>query len=181
MRTNNYLSRPLVINYAHLFLLVLLTTVCLSASGQNEKVERAALKLEIAANETDQYITDIPASRYFVKEKILQIYCGETLFVECEIQGDSIHKMQVVEKNLNPSKTIEINFSQSAEDRKNIRTNLSVRNPFEKKLSYQAFMFSPKSEQWVNTSIIPVLPKLVNYELWPHAIISLVLVEWKLE
>lgn len=149
--------------------------------SQNEKEKRESYRLEIAANETQQYAMEVQESPYFVKDKILQIYCNETIFVECEVQSDSISTMKVVDKNINPEKTIVINFTQDAEDRKNIRTDLRIKNPFDKKLIYEAMMFTPISQQWKSTSIIPVEAKLENFEMWPHSIITLVLDNWKLE
>lgn len=153
----------------------------LSLYSQNDKPKRSTFKLEIAANETQQYAADIPESQYFVKEKILQLYCGEKIFVECETQGDSISKMKVVEKNINPEKTIVIEFTQNTENRKEIYTQLWVKNPFAKTLKYDAFMYTPISQQWKSTSILPIRPNLQNFETWPHAIITLALQNWRLE
>ncbi|MBD8083299.1 hypothetical protein [Chryseobacterium caseinilyticum] len=163
------------------FIIIVFSIFSLSLYSQNDTPKRNSYKLEIAANETQQYAADIPESPYFVKEKILQIYCGEKIFVECEIQGDSISKMKVVEKNINPEKTIIIDFSQNSENRKEIRTDLNVKNPFSKKLIYEALMFTPISQKWKSTSIIPIMPNLENFEMWPHSIVTLVLENWKLE
>ncbi len=141
--------------------------------------KRKAFTLEIAADETHQYKMDVPETPYFVKEKILQIYCGEKLFIECEISNDTISSMKVVEKNENPTKTIEIDFIQNAEDRKNIITMLSVTNPFQKDIIYDAHMYTPRSQDWVKTSIIPVRSKLMAFESWGHSIITLVLDNWR--
>jgi hypothetical protein len=162
-----------------IFLIILFLSI--SLYSQNDKPKRSSYKLEIAANETQQYAADIPESPYFVKEKTLQIYSGEKIFVECEIQDDSISKMKVVEKNINPQKTIIIDFTQNAEDRKSIRTDLRVKNPFNKKLNYNALMFTPISQQWKKTSIIPIYPNLENFEMWPHAIVTIVLENWRFE
>lgn len=162
-------------------ILTIILIFSLSLYSQNDKPKRTTFKLEIAANETQQYAADIPESSFFVKEKILQIYCGEKIFVECEIKGDSISKMKVVEKNIHPEKTIEIEFTQNSENRKEISTQLWVKNPFSKTLRYDAFMFTPISQQWKSTSIIPIRPNLQNFEHWPHAIISLVLQNWRIE
>jgi len=86
--------------------------------SQNDKLLRNAYRLTIAADETQQYGMDVKSTPYFVKEKVLQLFCGESVFVECEVQGDSISSMKVVEKNLNPKKTIVIEFIQESSDRK---------------------------------------------------------------
>jgi hypothetical protein len=161
--------------------LVLVLMLSLSLIAQNEKPFRSAYKLEIAANETQQYAMDVQESPYFVKEKILQIYCGEKIFIECETQADTIIKMMVVEKNTHPEKTIEIDLNQNTENRKEIYTKLWVKNPFAKTLRYDVLMFTPLSQKWKSTSILPIMPNLQNFETWPHSIITLVLQNWKLE
>ena len=147
----------------------------------NAQEKRKAFTLEIAADATQQYEAAIPESPYFVKENSLQIYCGEKLLVECEVVNNKITAMKVVEENLNPEKTIEIDFSQSAEDRSKINTTLIVKNPFDRNLMYDALMFTPLGQEWRKTSIIPVRPKLMSFEMWPHAIVTLVLENWRLE
>jgi hypothetical protein len=48
--------------------------------------------------------------------------------------------------NTHPEKTIEIEFTQDAKDRKNIGTMLTVKNPFKKNLKYSALMYTPISQ-----------------------------------
>ena len=157
------------------FILISLLFTIISFSQQKRK----PITLEIAANETQQYKAEIPESSYFVKDKILQIYCGEKVYVECEIVEDTISEMKIVENNVNPKRTIEIEFTQDSNDRKNINTMLQIKNPFEKDLVYEAIMLTPRSEEWRKTSTIPVRAKLLSFETWPHTIISLVLENWK--
>ena len=150
-------------------------------SAQKESEKRKAFTLEIAANETQQYQAEIAESPYFVKDKLLQIYCGEKIFIECDIAGDSISSMKVVQKNVNTKRTIEINFTQESSNRRSIITMLEVKNPFNQDLIYEASMLTPKSNNWKSTSIIPVQANLISFETWPHAIISLALMNWKLK
>jgi len=160
----------------HLLLAFLLLSIF-----SNAQEKRKAFTLEIAADETQQYEAAIPESPYFVKDNILQIYCGEKLLVECEVVNNKITAMKVVYENTNPERTIEIDFSQSAEDRSKINTKLIVKNPFDRNLMYDALMFTPLGQEWKKTSIIPIRPKLMNFEMWPHAIVTLVLENWRLE
>lgn len=51
------------------------------------------------------------SSPYFVREKILQIYSGEKLFIEVEIEKKEIISMKVVKENINPEKTIEVELT----------------------------------------------------------------------
>jgi hypothetical protein len=158
---------------------ILLLHLCI-VSVTLAQTNRKAFTLEMAADATHQYKMDVKESPYFVKEKILQLYCGEKLFVECEIAADTIATMKVVPENIHPERTIAIEFNQDTEDRKNIGTTLSVKNPFKKSLKYSALMYTPLGQTWTSTSIIPVYPGLIGFEMWPHAIVTLVLEEWEL-
>lgn len=161
------------------FLLLLILFSSLSFS-QNEKDNREPFYLNIVVDSDNNYGMDVQASPYFVKDDILQIYPTEKLFIETEVKNDTIYSMKVVKENLYPEKTIVVDFKQSAEDRTKISMFLNVKNPFDKNLIYKARMFTPFSNELKATSIIPVKPKLSAIEIWPHAIVSLVLTDWEL-
>ena len=158
------------------FILILSSIICHS---QNHKVDREAFRLELVADAENNYSADIPKSPYFVKAKVIQIYPSEELFVETEIKGDSIFSMNVVEKIAFPKKTIKLKFLQNVTDRKNTQMILSVVNPFDKKMKYDAIMYILVGQQWVPTSIIPIQPKLVGYETWPDVITTIALENWR--
>ena len=86
--------------------------------------------------------------------------------------------MKVVADNLNPKKTIVIKFTQDSSDRANIITTLNIENPFDKDLIYEAGMYTPISQKWKSTSVIPIRATLQSFETWPHSIITLVLDRW---
>jgi hypothetical protein len=153
-------------------------TIC---QAQNQNPQREPLDLNLAVDTIHYYSAQIPKSPYFVKEKVLQIYPSEKLLIEAEIKGDSIYSMEVVKEKTHPEKTIEVEFSQDASDRAKISMMLIVKNPFNKKLNYNALMYTPTSDHWHSTSIIPIRPNLVNYETWGYTIISLVLDKWRFE
>lgn len=157
-------------------------TFCLAFSmgfAQNSVENRKAFTFKIPADDKLYYQMEVEESPYFIKDKVLQIYCNEKVFVECEVAADTIRSMKVVKENLNPNRTIIIDFNQNGDDKKSIRTNLNVKNPFDRTLLYEAMMYTPLSPEWEETSIIPIRPKLQNFEMWPHAIITLILDNWK--
>jgi hypothetical protein len=160
------------------FFAFLLFFVC---NSQNTKTNRDTFKLELIVDAENNYSMQVPNSPYFVKEKILQIYPSEKLYIETVIKNDSIYSMEVVDKNVNPKRTIEIEFLQNVTDRTDKQMLLKVTNPFDKKLNYDAAMFIVGHDKWVSTSIIPILPNLVNYETWQDTIITLVLENWRFE
>ncbi len=164
-----------------IFSLILLLIIGFSLNAQNEKPEREAFKLKVAIDSVNFYQQDVAKSPYFVKEQILQIYPSEKIFIETEIKSDSIYSMSVVKENLNPEKTIIVEFNQNVNGRMHDGMMLSVKNPFDKTLKYEALMYINGGTEWIPTSIIPIRPNLVNYELWNDVILSLVLVEWKIE
>ena len=158
------------------FILILLSAICQS---QNEKSEREPFKLEIVADAENNYSANISKFPYFVKEKVLQIYPGEELNIETEIKGDSIFSMKVVDKIAFPEKTIKLKFFQNAPDRKNTQMLLSIVNPFDRKLIYNAMIYTVAGQRWSPTSIIPIQPGLVGYETWPDVIATMALEKWR--
>lgn len=149
--------------------------------GQNEKEYREEFTLKIPIDSVQFYQQEVPKSKYFVKEGVLQIFPGENLYVEAEINGNKITSMKVVKKNLNPAKTIEIKFFQTTEGRKHEQMMLEVKNPFNKELNYDAMMYIVGHDNWMKTSIIPIKPKLMNFEMWNDVIITLVLNNWRIK
>jgi len=86
-----------------------ITVILLSLSlaftyAQNKKPNREAFTLTLPVDGEQYYEWDVKNSPYFVDEKVLQIYPGEELFVEVEIENNEIISMKVVEENLNPEK-----------------------------------------------------------------------------
>jgi len=149
--------------------------------AQNEKPNREAFTLQLPVDEEQYYEQEVQNSPYFVKEKVLQIYPGEKLFVEVETKKNEIISMKVVKENLKPEKTIEINFTQTVEDRKSKFMMLEISNPFKKDLEYKAMTFIVGHGKWINTNVLPIKAKLSNFEIWNDVIITLVLTEWKLK
>jgi hypothetical protein len=163
------------------FITAVVLFTCALLNAQNDKPTREAFELKLSINNEQYYGMQVEKAPYFVKEKVLQIYPGEKLFIEAEVKDDVFVSMKVVERNLNPDKTIELNFYQNVEDKKHQQMYLTIKNPFNKKLNFNASMYIVGGDDWYETSIIPVFPGLTNYEMWNDVIISLVLNNWRLE
>ena len=116
---------------------------------------------------------------YFVHEKILQVFPGENLFVETEVAGDTIASMKVVKEIKHPEKTITIKFEQVIKDKVPQQMILTVSNPFTKSLLYNAAMYRVGSNDWSETSIVPVRAGLSTMEMWSDIIITLALHDWR--
>ncbi|WP_262149767.1 hypothetical protein [Chryseobacterium foetidum] len=149
------------------------------AQIDNEFRDEFTLKLPV--DSVHFYQQDVKKSKYFVQEGVLQIYPGEKLFVETEDDGTKFTSMKVVKNNRNPAKTIEISFYQDFEGREHQQMILEIKNPFNKSLNYDAMMYVVGQKDWLSTTIIPIKPKLMNFEMWNDVIITLVLSNWRLE
>ena len=160
------------------FVFVFITSV---GFAQNDQPERDAFNLKLAIDGEQYYGMEVKKAPYFVKEKILQIYPGDKLFIETEIKKDTIFSMKIVKENKFPKKTIELEFVQDTQDKAHQQMMLNVKNPFDKSLIYNAAMFRVGSDSWTETSIIPIRPGLTNFETWADVIITLVLSSWRFE
>ncbi|MDD4969659.1 MAG: hypothetical protein PHT07_09550 [Paludibacter sp.] len=158
--------------------------LCLSFTfvlAQNEKPYRDAYTLRLPVDGKQFYEQKLEKSPYFVKENILQLYPEEKLFIEVEITKNKITSMKVVKENLNPEKTIKIDFTQSISNRKNEYMKLEIVNPFKKDIEYKALMYILGHDKWIETNVYPVRAKLTGIEMWNDLIITLALSDWKLK
>lgn len=125
------------------------------------------------------YESHIPSAPYIVGPKVLQLFPGDTVFIEVELSNGVFTDIKSVKENKHPDKTIEIWFAQTVNNNVHENMMLKVRNPFKRDLSYVALIHILSPDKWVNTSIIPVKAGLVGFEMWPDVIISIALSEWK--
>ena len=75
------------------------------------------------------YVSHIPASPFIVGPRILQIFPGETVFIEVEQSNGLITGISSVKENKNPTKTLEISFVQNLENDVHSGMMLKVKNP----------------------------------------------------
>jgi hypothetical protein len=158
--------------------LMLINSIC---NSQNEIKERKPFVLKLAVDNDQFYKMNVEKSNYFVKENILQIYPSEKLNIEVQISNNTISSMKVVKDIINPKTTIQIEFRQNIKNRKSESMMLIVKNPFNKKLIYDAQMYIVGHKKWIQTSIIPIAPNIVGYETWGDIIITLALSKWRFE
>jgi hypothetical protein len=159
-------------------ILISINSICYS---QNDIKERQPFVLKLAVDNDQFYKMNVEKSNYFVKENILQIYPSEKLNIEVQINNNSISSMKVVKKITNPKTTIQIEFKQNIKDKKSEGMMLIVKNPFNKKLIYDANMYIVGHNKWIPTSIMPILPNIIGYETWSDVIITLALDKWRFE
>lgn len=162
-------------------ILILVFFFCCSVNAQNLVPDREEFKLTLAVDNENFYSSLVKKSPYFIEEKILQIYPSEKLNVEVEIQFNKIHTMKVVRQNINPERTITIEFRQETKGNLHDGMILVVSNPFNKNLKYNAEMFLVGGEKWLPTSILSIPPGIPSYEMWRDNIVTLVLSDWRFE
>lgn len=163
-----------------LLLVLIFGLISLNLFSQNETPSRQEFDLKLSVDGEQYYQQKIVKSPYFVKDKILQIYPGEKLFIEIVRTKNLIDSMKVVKENINPNKTITVELTQNVKDRKSESMILMVVNPFDKDLEYKAMMYIVGHNKWIQTNVLPVKSKLTGYETWSDVIITLVLSDWKL-
>lgn len=162
-------------------ILILLAVSSISYS-QSEIVQREPFALKLIVNDKEPYEMNVAKGDYFVQKKILQIYPSEKLNIEVEVKSDTIYSMKVVDQNVNPKKTIRIEFIQNVKNDRAEGMTLAIQNPFDKKLNYDAAMFVVgHNKELVPTTVLPIQPNKVNLEKWDDVIVTLVLDKWRFE
>jgi hypothetical protein len=162
-----------------LSILLLLSISC--AYGQNDKPERTEMNISLYVDSTHYYNTDVKPGAYFIAENILQIYASEKVFVEVETNKFGITSMKTVKENINPSKTLVIEFFQEAKDSRHNSMKLRITNPLGKTLKYKAKTLSSNSDKWISANVQPVNPGATQTEAWKDVVVKLMLTDWELE
>lgn len=160
-------------------IILFLTAFNAISQSANERTSRDSFTLKMPVSKETYYETHIQSSPFVVGPKILQLFPGESVFIEVEQKDGLITDIKSVRENTNKNKTLEISFRQNVENDKHADMVLKVKNPFKQDLSYEATIRLMKTEKWVSTSIIPVKAGLVGVEMWPDVIISIALSELK--
>jgi hypothetical protein len=163
---------------------IFLIIVCVNQnlSGQDTTgLRRAAYKQTLAVDRNSTFDQQVPESPYVFPDKTIQIYPGETIFVEISLRNSDIIGFEAVKQITDSTRTIIINLKQVSEKGVHTQTMLSIYNPFPKKLVYQAVMSTLGKTKWIHTDVWPVEPKLSGIEMWPELILSLGLGNWTFE
>ena len=155
-------------------------TFSVNSKGQDTTVlKRTPYTLRIVVDKVNFYEDQIGATPYVFPNNGIQIYPGETIYVEVEQDNGVIKSMKAVKEINNPKTTLTITFSQKCENNIHQMMMLKIQNPFPKDLNYKAKMFLLKQNKWVNTNVYPVTAGLSAFETWPDIIISLGLDSWE--
>jgi hypothetical protein len=163
-----------------LIVTALTITWTLLAVGQDStQLKRTPYKLAVAVDKKTVYEEDINATPYVLPNKAIQLYPGETIYVEIEQKDGIITTVTAVDKVKNPEKTIVISFSQTSKKKVHELTMLKIINPFPVDLIYKSKIFLLKQNRWVDTNVYPVAAKLSAFETWPDIITSIALGNWE--
>ncbi len=165
-----------------LFIVVLQIAVAQLCIGQNDLACRSAFVLKVAVSNDNVYVDSVAVSPYVLKGSTLQIYPGEKIFLEMEVDSGKVKSVKTVKQNQNPDKTMEISFKQNIEGKENKGMMLNIeKNPFKEKLKYKVAMYLAQYKKWAPTNVMPVMPGTGSYETWPDAIVTIALYGWTLE
>jgi len=152
--------------------------LCLAQSTVNS---RPPFNLKLFVNDSTFYEAKMAATMFVIDKKTIQIFPGEKLFIEAELANDSLVNLKVVPEIINKEKTLTIVFMQENENKLHKQMRLSITNPFSKQLEYNAQINLMKYKKWTKTSVMPALPGLESYEIWPDIITTAVLYNFHLK
>jgi len=163
-----------------IFLLSLfLASAGITAFGrQDSLLKRTPYKLSIAVDKKTVYEEMLKEAPYVLPDKTIQLYPGETLFIEVDQTDGNIQSLKAVKEIKDSSKTVILKFVQVVEKKKHAQMMLTVVNPFRYNLVYQANIFLLNQQKWVKTNVYPVFAGISGIETWQDIIISAGLGGW---
>lgn len=117
---------------------------------------------------------------YYYK-KTLTILPEELLYLQLEIENDTIISAKIVEEITHPDSTLTFKFEQFHQADKDVHGMiLSVVNPLAYNITYNAYLQKIDSSQPVQASTCPIISKKNGYELWSFPIVQLILKDFAL-
>ena len=156
----------------------LAATSVISYGQDTTKLNRTPYKLTLAVDKKTFYEEELKATPYVLPDNSVQLYPGETVYVEIEQENGVIKSVIAVKDNVKPERTLIISFSQNIKNKVHESMMLKVTNPFSQNLVYKATIFLLKQKKWVATDVYPVEAALSAFEIWPDPIISIALGKW---
>jgi len=152
-----------------------------AAAQDTSAFGRPAYELKVAVDKESFYSQDIKAGPYVLPDNTIQLYPGETVYVEIEQENGVIKKMQAVPQIRDAAKTITISFTQDVKGKVHSMMMLKVTNPFVQQLVYKVSIYLYSQKKWVSTDVWPVEPGVAGIETWQDIIISVGLGDWTLQ
>jgi hypothetical protein len=161
-------------------LVFLVITFC--TYGQDTaQLKRTPYKLTVAVDKNTVYEEDINATAYVLPNNTVQLYPGETVYLEVEQENGIVKSVKAVKTIIHPEKTLTISFTQTTKKKVHEMMMLKVTNPLKQKIVYKASIFLMQQKKWVKTDVYPVDGGLSGYETWPNIITSIGLGQWEFE
>ncbi len=80
---------------------------------RHNELNRPSYKLTVFVDKNSVYEEELKATPYILPDKTVQIYPGETIFIEIEEDNGIIKSVTAVKEPVHPSKTLTISFIQS--------------------------------------------------------------------
>ena len=159
-------------------LIIVFSFLNVYCQNENDLLKRQPYKLKLPVEKKSVYEVDVAESPFVMNKNIVQIYPGETIYVEAEMVNDSM-MLRSVKEIMHPERTITMTCTQAVNKGKHQSVLLKVTNPFDKALSYSGSMFLMKNNSWVPANVHPVQAKLSSFEIYPDVIITFGLSDWK--
>lgn len=152
------------------------------ATGQDTTLlKRTPYKLIVAVDKKTFYEEDLKEAPFVLPDNTVQLYPGETVYIEVQQEDGIVKKLTAVKTISNPAITITLSFTQTANKKVHEMMMLKVVNPFTKGLDYKASIFLTKHNRWAKTSVLPVMAGLTGFETWPDVITTIGLNGWAFE
>jgi len=135
-------------------------------------LKRKPYLLTVAVDKKTTYEENLPEAPYVLADQTVQLYPGETVFIEIEQENGVVKNVKAVTEIRFPQKTLVISLNQVVKKKAHQSVTLKIDNPFSYPLRYDAKTYLVNYKNWVNVRVMPVPPGLSTSESWPELISS---------
>jgi len=138
---------------------------------------------------------DRAENKVVYKKKFIKIFAGQKIHLSSSKSSGKLNdiclldslkseiqdfqNMSATLERHNSEKQICIDFNQILPVNEKSMTVLLVKNPYRKRVTYKARIYSPEKKRFVNTDVLPIMPGISAVITWPFPVSSVILYHFK--
>ncbi len=140
---------------------------------------RKDLKIHLKKPDGSYFDYQMELAQPIVQDKTVSIFPGETIYIAFDPGEKGPENLRSVKSADGSTNTLTFKFTQEPELFDGVGMMLFINNPTKYSIEYDFGMMLIDSEDLFETSSVPLMPGLSNFESWPHPIFQLIMTNFR--
>ncbi len=166
-------------NMFRFLFLILLCSASFDAFSQTYKPYREAYLQAMYVDSSHYYGQELDSTPFIGKDNILQLYTGETLFLEAVINNKQLSSIRSIEHDSLHKPSFEVDLIQQAKGVMHSSVTLSITNNLKKDVWVMVSAFEIGKTDWTEDKPLYIPKGKTATVVWKEPIASALISEWK--